>query len=125
MRHEPTLCEIGSALAATYTRAVRAGIERIWENVLDWEHLSALHEIYFDHVALIEVGSWGWRVVLTKTPGTTDCPIPLELQVERTKARYHVRILAGDGMGTLIEALGPQRTAVEVRFICPSAGRRG
>jgi len=38
----------GLALAATYTREVTAGIQRIWENVLDWEHLPALHEIYFN-----------------------------------------------------------------------------
>jgi len=40
------------AVAAVYTREVRVGIDRIWENVLDWEHLPALHEIYFDAVAL-------------------------------------------------------------------------
>jgi phenylpropionate dioxygenase-like ring-hydroxylating dioxygenase large terminal subunit len=61
MQHEPAPADIGSelALAATYTREVRAGIDRIWENVLDWEHLPALHEIYFNHVALIESDSSG------------------------------------------------------------------
>ena len=125
MRYEPAPADIpaGLALAATYGREVRAGIERVWENVLDWEHLPALHEIYFDHVALIEIGSWGWRVELTKTPGTADRRMLLELQIDRAKARYRVRILAGDGMGTeiwtLLEALGPQRTAIEVRFYLP------
>ena len=71
MRYEPAPADIPLelALAATYTREVRAGIERIWENVLDWEHLPALHEIYFNRVALIDSGSWGWRVELTKAPG--------------------------------------------------------
>ena len=57
MRHEPAPAGIPLelALAATYSRVVRAGIERIWENVLDWEHLPALHDIYFNHVALIEI----------------------------------------------------------------------
>jgi DNA-binding XRE family transcriptional regulator len=59
-------------LAVTYTREVRAGIERIWENVFDWEHLPVLHEIYFTDVDLIDIGSWGWRVALTKNPGTPD-----------------------------------------------------
>jgi nitrite reductase/ring-hydroxylating ferredoxin subunit len=112
-----------TALAATYSREVRAGIERIWENVLDWEHLPALHEIYFNHVALIEIGNWGWRVELTKTPGTADHRMLLELQIDRAKARYRVRILAGDGAGTeiwtLLDAQGPQRTAIEVRFYLP------
>ena len=111
------------ALAATYTREVRVGIERIWENVLDWEHLPALHEIFFDDVALLEIGSWGWRVELTKRPGTADRRMLLELQIDRARARYRVQTLAGDGAGTaiwtLLEALGPQRTAIEVRFYLP------
>jgi nitrite reductase/ring-hydroxylating ferredoxin subunit len=124
MRCEPTPANIaaGLSMTATYTREVRAGIERIWENVLDWEHLPALHDIYFNHVALIDIGSWGWRVELTKA-GTADRRMLLELQIDRAKARYRVRILAGDGMGTeiwtLLKPLGPQRTAIEVRFYLP------
>src|SRR6266404_6717182 len=114
MGWERTPANIGweVALAATYTREVRAGIERIWENVLDWEHLPALHDIYFNHVALIEIGSWGWRVELTKA-GTADRRMLLELQFDRAKARYRVRILAGEGTGTeMWTLLGPQRTAI-------------
>src|ERR1700730_19154851 len=67
VRYEPAPADIpsGLTLAGTYTREVRAGIERIWENVLDWEHLPALHEVYFSRVALIDIGSWGWRIELT------------------------------------------------------------
>jgi phenylpropionate dioxygenase-like ring-hydroxylating dioxygenase large terminal subunit len=111
------------ALAATYTREVRVGIERIWENVLDWEHLPALHEIFFDDVALLEIGSWGWRVELTKAPGTAGRRMVVELRVDRANTRYCARTLAGDGAGTeiwtLLAALGPQRTAFEVRFYLP------
>src|ERR1700731_1242927 len=124
MRHEPTPAGIPLelALAATYSRVVRAGIQRIWENVLDWEHLPALHEIYFDHVALIEIGSWGWRIELTKA-GTADRRMLLELQIDRAKARYRVRTLAGEGTGTeiwtLLKPCAPRRTAIEVRFYFP------
>ena len=48
-------------LAVTWRREVRAGIERIWENVFDWEHLPVLHEMYFNAVEQIEIGDWGWR----------------------------------------------------------------
>ena len=131
MQHEPAPAEIGSqlALAATYTREVRAGIDRIWENVLDWEHLPALHEIYFNHVALIEIDSSGWRVELTKRPGAANRRMLLELQIDRARARYRVQTLAGDGAGTsiwtLLEALGPQRTAIEGRFYLPTGRRVG
>ena len=58
--------------AMTYWREVGVGIERIWENVLDWEHLPVLHETSFNAVELIEIGDWGWRAALTKNPGTPD-----------------------------------------------------
>jgi nitrite reductase/ring-hydroxylating ferredoxin subunit len=125
MTIEPATLEVPPSLAlgATYSREVRVGIERIWENVLDWEHLPTLHEIFFDKVALIEIGSWGWRVELTKTPGTAGRRMVVELWVDRANGRYCVRTLAGDGIGTeiwtLLEALGPQRTAIEVRFYLP------
>jgi nitrite reductase/ring-hydroxylating ferredoxin subunit len=111
------------ALAATYTREVRVGRDRIWENVLDWQHLPALHEIYFNHVALLESGKWGWRVELLKTPRAAGRRMVVELRIDRANARYCVRTLAGDGAGTeiwtLLEALGPHRTAIEVRFYLP------
>jgi nitrite reductase/ring-hydroxylating ferredoxin subunit len=114
---------VALALAATYTREIPVGVDRIWENVLDWEHLPALHEMYFDHIRLVETGSWGWRVELTRTPGTLGRRMLLELRIDRANARYRVRTLAGDGTGTeiwtLLEALGPQRTAIEVRFYLP------
>jgi nitrite reductase/ring-hydroxylating ferredoxin subunit len=114
-------------LAVIYKRDVRAGIERIWENVLDWEHLPVLHGIYFNHVELLEIGGWGWRVELTKRPGTPDRRMLLELRIDRANARYCVRTLAGDGTGTeiwtLLEFVGPHRTAIEVRYYLPEHRR--
>jgi nitrite reductase/ring-hydroxylating ferredoxin subunit len=111
------------SLAATYTREVGAGIDRVWENVLDWEHLPALHEIYFKHVALIEIGNWGWRVEHTKTTATLDRRTILELRIDQENARYRVQTLAGEGTGTeiwtVLEACGPHRTAIEVRCYLP------
>lgn len=111
------------ALATICKREIRAGIERIWENVFDWEHLPVLHEIYFDDVELVAIGSWGWRVTLTKRPGTADRRMLVELRADRANHRYCVRTLAGDGAGTeiwtLMEPLAPHRTAVEVRYYLP------
>lgn len=110
-------------LAVTYMREVHAGIERIWENVFDWEHLPVLHEMYFNAVGLIEIGGWGWRVALTKNPGTPDRRMVLELRADRENARYRVQTVAGDGAGTeiwtLLAPAGPDRTAVEVRYYLP------
>jgi nitrite reductase/ring-hydroxylating ferredoxin subunit len=110
-------------LALTYNREIHAGIERIWENVFDWEHLPVLHAIYFNHVELVEADNCGWRVVLTKRPGTSDRRMLLELRADRANSRYRVQTLAGDGTGseiwTLMECRGPDRTAVEARYYLP------
>lgn len=47
---------------AVYERTIRADIERVWENVLDWEHLAHLHDSSFGVIELIDAGPWGWRV---------------------------------------------------------------
>jgi nitrite reductase/ring-hydroxylating ferredoxin subunit len=110
-------------LALTYTREVGAGVERIWENVFDWEHLPVLHEMYFNAVELIEIGNWGWRVALTKKPGTPDRRLVLEMRADREDARYRVQTLSGDGAGTeiwtLLTPLAPHRSVVEVRYYLP------
>lgn len=59
-------------LAGTYRRRVKASLARIWENVFDWEHLAHLHDGSFAECALIERGTWGWRVDLTPVAGTTQ-----------------------------------------------------
>jgi len=110
-------------LAVTWRREIHAGIEPIWENVFDWEHLPVLHEMYFNAVELIEIGNWGWRIALTKNPGTPERRMVLELRADRENARYRVQTLSGDGAGTeiwtLLAPLGPHRTAVEVRYYLP------
>src|SRR5262249_54973961 len=110
-------------LALTWPREIRAGIERIWENVLDWEHRPELQELYFNAADLFGLAVWGWRVALTKNPGTPDRRMVLELRADRENSRYRVRTLAGDGAGTeiwtVLTSLGPRRTAVEVRYYLP------
>jgi hypothetical protein len=101
-----------SKLAATYTREVGVGVDRIWEMCSigsTCRHCTRR----FDHVRLVETGGWGWRVELTKAAGRR---MAMEQRVDRVNARYCARTFAGNGAGaeiwTLLEALGPQRTAV-------------
>jgi nitrite reductase/ring-hydroxylating ferredoxin subunit len=110
-------------LVTTYRRTVQASIERIWENVFDWEHLPVLHESYFNKVQLLQSHENGWQVQLTRQPGAADRAQLLELQVDREHTRYRVRTLAGTGTGTqiwtLLKVLGPRETAIEVRYYLP------
>ena len=44
---------------AVYRRSVAASLERVWENVHDWEHLPWLHGESFHHIDLLDSGRWG------------------------------------------------------------------
>ena len=71
---------------AIYKRAIRANLDRVWENVLDWAHLPWLHESSFDYVELDEAGEWGWR-----TWSNAEHSGTIELCVDRANNRYVTR----------------------------------
>jgi nitrite reductase/ring-hydroxylating ferredoxin subunit len=97
---------------ATYERRVQANLERVWENVRDWEHLPHLHHTSFDYCELDEAGDWGWRV--WSDPAHSSW---FELVID--SSRYVVRtFVAGAQVSeiwTYLEAHGDS-TAVTVKF---------
>jgi len=108
---------------AVYRRSVQASLDRVWENVLDWEHLPWLHRTSFAAIDCQDAGSWGWRARVALQPARPSRDFLLELEVEREARRYVARTLEGTGRGTEIwtqlDVLGPRRTAVEVEFHVP------
>jgi nitrite reductase/ring-hydroxylating ferredoxin subunit len=115
----------GLAAAGCYERTVAASRERVWENVLDWEHLPWLHRASFSGIECREAGAWGWRArVGLRSPGRA---IELELLTSREAGHYVARTLAGPGAGTEIWTwLAPEsaeRTGIRVEFHVP--GPRG
>ncbi len=113
--------------AGTYRRTVRARIERVWENVFDWEHLPALHERDFYSVDLIERTPSGWRVRLVNQPGGEARGQVIELRANKSSGRYRVVTLDGPGKGgevlTRLTPVSSRRTGVEVEFLVPPAAR--
>ena len=109
------------ALAGIYARTVEASLDRIWENVFDWEHLAHLHESSFASCELIEANRSGWRVALALKGGQASQVI--ELRADRTKGCYVSTTLAGAGLGTEIRVmlvpLAPHLTDVRVEFHLP------
>ncbi len=81
--------------AATYERTVRASLERVWENVLDWEHLPWLHARTFESIEKLEAGADGWRVRLVGAGAADDSEVVLS--ADREAGRYVVHTLAADG----------------------------
>ena len=75
-------------------------VERVWENVRDWEHLPWLHAGSFSRIELEEEGAWGWRARIGLPGGARE--IRLELVIEPDEPRYVSRTLEGPGAGTEI-----------------------
>jgi nitrite reductase/ring-hydroxylating ferredoxin subunit len=123
MTPEQTAADPSLTLASIYRREVGASIERILENVFDWEHLPALHDSYFTAVEKLEAGDWGWRVRLSRPPSTPERDQILSLTVEREHNRYTALTEAGIGQGTRfwvqLTPLAPHCTAIEVKYYLP------
>ena len=109
---------------AVYQRSVPVSLERVWENVLDWEHLPWLHDSSFLDAEVIEAGQWGWRAKLGIPPAKGKRrEIELELLIDDSGDRYVSRTTRGQGAGTEIwttlEAQGSERTGVAIEFWLP------
>lgn len=108
---------------ASYERTVYASLERVWENVFDWEHLPWLHRGSFCSIECEDAGDWGWRARIGLQPAERGDEILLELCVERDASRYVSRTLEGPGsrteIWTSLEAEGDERTRIEVSLHVP------
>ena len=85
-------------LGAVYERSIAASLERLWENVHDWEHLPWVHEGAFSGIELEESGDWGWRARVGLAGG--DETLRVELRREPDREVYHTRTLEGPGEGS-------------------------
>ena len=108
---------------AVYRRRVGASLERVWENVRDWEHLPWLHRSSFSAIALEEEGDWGWRARIEPRPAQPDHGFRLELVIDGD--RYVSRSLDGSLQGaeiwTRVSPVAAARTDIEVEFLVPGA----
>ena len=85
---------------ARYARRLPVPIERVWENVLDWEHLPYLHRESFSAIALEDAGAWGWRARALLPPKGKPTALTIEVRIDRAAREYHTRTLSGAGAGT-------------------------
>ena len=112
------------ACAAVYDRPIAASVARIWENVLDWEHLPWLHRTSFSAVRLLEQSAEGWRARLA-TRARRPQEFLVEVRLDRPALRYVTRTLEGDGTGTEIwtrlEPATERSTRIHVRFDVPES----
>jgi nitrite reductase/ring-hydroxylating ferredoxin subunit len=109
---------------ATYERLIRASLTRIWENVLDWEHLPWLHRTSFAGIDLRDASADGWRAIV-RFPGGARAPeADIEVRLDRPHLRYVTRTLDGFGAGTDITTVltpaGKGATRIAVAFDVPN-----
>jgi nitrite reductase/ring-hydroxylating ferredoxin subunit len=104
-------------VAAIYEREVDASLERVWENVYDWEHLPWLHSEAFDAIDLVASGDWGWHARV-ELAGAAKAEI--ELITNRDAGHYVARTLDGAGapseIWTSLNPIAVDRTAIHVEF---------
>jgi nitrite reductase/ring-hydroxylating ferredoxin subunit len=104
-------------VAAVYERVIEASLERVWENVYDWEHLPYLHSEAFTGITLVDSGSWGWRAKVGM-PGGQEGKI--ELIADRPARHYVARTLEGAGASnetwTSLDPISEYRTGIRVEF---------
>jgi len=109
------------ASVAVYERTVRASLDRVWENVLDWEHLPWLHRTTFGHIRLLATSRDGWRAEASLRSG--GAPFVLDVALDRAACRYHSRTTEGPGAGTdivtTLAASGEHATRIQVEFLLP------
>ncbi|MGH7894880.1 MAG: Rieske 2Fe-2S domain-containing protein [Candidatus Binatia bacterium] len=106
---------------AVYERTIHASLERIWENVLDWEHLPWLHRETFGHVRLLDRERDGWRAESSLRAG--GAPFVIDVALDRPRLLYHSRTVDGPGTGTdIVTRLTPvaeRETIIRVEFFLP------
>ncbi len=110
-------------LVATYQRTIHASLERIWENVLDWEHLPWLHRRSFLDVCLLAQTPHGWQARVKLPPAEAAREVVIGIQLDQPNLRYWSRTLEGQGAGSeILTCLGPldeRTTKIVVEFRVP------
>jgi hypothetical protein len=117
MRNAPPL------LVATYRRTLQVSLERVWENVLDWEHLPWLHRGAFAAAELVEQTAEMWRAWVTLAPVERGRRALIEIQTEVPNLRYWSRTRDGQGAGsevlTMLAPVEERTTNIVVEFRTP------
>lgn len=113
----------GLCCAGHYRRAIAAGIERVWENVLDWEHLPWLHASAFAGIELLVESRAGWRARVLARASRGERSQVIEVRIERERLRYVSATLEGPGAGTEIwthlDPRAADTTDIDVGFWVP------
>ena len=118
-RSAPVIGHVG-----TYRRLLPVGLERMYENVLDWEHLPFVHASTFSAVRVLDFGSCGWRAEVANHAGQSwTVAVDLDRHCQRWITRNLDGAYAGAEVWTQAYAMDPtgagERLQVVVDFFVP------
>lgn len=122
LRYEyvPPYAGSGVGHVGTYKRTLPVSLERMYENALDWEHLSHLHGSSFTAIDCVDSGAWGWRARVTSANGAESL---LELCLDRDCRRWITRNLEGPNLGaeiwTHVFVTAPRQMDIVIDFFVP------
>ena len=105
-----------------FERTIKANNERVWENVLDWEHLAWLHDTSFDYNELDAAGDWGWRVWSDR-----DHQNHIELCINLQQSTYVARsYLAGEQISEIWTTIAASNgnTSITVSINAPDVDKK-
>jgi hypothetical protein len=115
-------------LVATYHRTIHASLDRIWENVRDWEHLPWLHRSSFSSIRPLEQTHSSWRAHIFMPPANAPREAVIELQLDQPHLRYWSRTLEGQGAGgeifTCLKPVDERTTDIVVEFWVPGVNAK-
>ena len=86
----------------SYRRRLPVGLDRLYENILDWQHLPHLHRSSFCSIELEAAGAWGWRATVASGDGQAAAKSLIELRLDRDARRWITRNLDGLHVGAEI-----------------------
>ena len=86
----------------SYRRRLPVSLDRIYENILDWQHLPHLHRSSFCSIELEAAGAWGWRATVASGDGRVAAKSLIELRLDRYARRWITRNLDGPHVGAEI-----------------------
>lgn len=114
------MAETALQRAGVYERTAPVSLARIWENVLDWEHLPWLHGTSFAEIACHDIGPWGWRGTF-RQKAKPELWSEVEVKLDRPNLRYVTRTIGGFGKGneiwTYLKPIAARETEVRVEFL--------
>ncbi|MFT6432207.1 MAG: nitrite reductase/ring-hydroxylating ferredoxin subunit [Candidatus Azotimanducaceae bacterium] len=119
-QHQATLANpnnLNLTEVTRYQRTICANKERVWENVIDWQHLPHLHNTSFSYAELDDAGDWGWRI-WSDQEHRSHVELCYDMPNNRYVARSYKGIQQVSEIWTTVTPTD-QTTDIEVQFLVP------